>query len=841
MKKIIVAIDSFKGCLTSAEANQAASEGVFSRMPEAQVVQVPVSDGGEGFLEAFHAAMGGEIMEVNVKDPLMRPIVAQYLKKGDTAVIEIAKASGLTLLKPEERNPMVATSYGTGQLVVDAVRRGCKHIIVGLGGSATSDCGIGMLEAIDDERCTIDSDVRFTIATDVTNPLCGENGAAYVFGPQKGASHDDVLALDARAKRFAEDSAKQLGRDCQNMPGAGAAGGLGYAFLQYMNAECRSGIDLLLDAIRFNDLLQDADLVITGEGSADRQTLMGKLPYGILQRAQKQGVPVMLIAGRIADEQQLLNAGFSRVACINPPGLPLEIAMQPEMAKENIRKTIKGQLAMPVVRPATQANRFYTGDARELSEEVDSLLARHSGDKKYSNVAALIVPHAGYYFSGNVAASAYMAIDPKKQYKRIFLLGPSHHEWLDGASVNTEADWYETPLGKVKVDHETAVVLTNTNGTDKTDLKETTNYTDCTNCTNFSYRPEAHDREHCLEVQLPFLQRRFKETLPPIVPIIISTNDYDKLKQIAEVLKPYFTDDNLFVISSDFSHYPKYEDACEVDIRTGKAIETGDVEEFIATINANARSGKRNLHTSACGEFAIITLMLMLDNQYEVKHLMYQNSGDIDNYDHSRVVGYHSFAILRKDSYSSGQTRTGTDFSLSADNKKMLKGIALQSIVDSLNGKSVSVCVSPLQKYPMLNKKCGAFISLHKRGHLRGCIGHFGEDYPLHEIVAEMARAAAFEDPRFMPVTRDELDDLDIEISVLTPMRRIQSLDEFELHRHGIYIKKGYRSGTFLPQVADEVNWTKEEFVGHCSQDKAGLGWDGWKDAELYVYEAIVF
>ena len=196
----------------------------------------------------------------------------------------------------------------------------------------------------------------------------------------------------------------------------------------------------------------------------------------------------------------------------------------------------KGQTQAPVVRPATQANRFYTGDARELSEEVDSLLALHRNDAKYNNVAAVIVPHAGYYFSGNVAASAYMAIDAKKQYKRIFLLGPSHHEWLDGASVNTEADYYATPLGKVKVDHETAIKLT-------------TDYTD------FIYRPEAHDREHCLEVQLPFLQRRFKE-VPPIVPIVISTNDYDKLKRLSHVLKPYFNDENLFVISSDFSHYP---------------------------------------------------------------------------------------------------------------------------------------------------------------------------------------------------------------------------------------------------------------------------------------------
>jgi len=178
-------------------------------------------------------------------------------------------------------------------------------------------------------------------------------------------------------------------------------------------------------------------------------------------------------------------------------------------------------------------------------------------------------------------------------------------------------------------------------------------------------------------------------------------------------------------------------------------------------------------------------------------------------------------------------------FSLSDDEKRMLKEIALSSIKDSLRSEEFDSSLFTL--HSSLKRKCGAFVSLHKHGRLRGCIGHFGEDVPLHEIVAEMARAAAFEDPRFMPVTADELSDIDIEISVLTPMRRIQSLDEFELHRHGIYIRKGYRSGTFLPQVADEVNWTKEEFVSHCAQDKAGIGWDGWRDAELYVYEAIVF
>ena len=384
MGKIIVAIDSFKGCLTSAEANRAAVEGILARMPEAEVLSIPVSDGGEGWLEAFRSptpspvgrgtsptsaltsregsptptlpSREGVLVEEDVRDPLMRHISAPYLVMGDTAVIEMAKASGLTLLNEKERNPMIATSYGTGQLVADAVRRGCRHIIVGLGGSATSDCGIGMLRAIIDNFAKHGSwidvheldAVHFTIATDVTNPLCGENGAAYVFAPQKGATQEKIQLLDARAKRFAEVSARHFGYDCQNMPGAGAAGGLGYAFLQYMNAECRSGIDLLLDTIHFDDLLQDADFVITGEGSADRQTLMGKLPFGILQRAKRQNVPVMLIAGRIADEQQLLDAGFASVACINPPGLPLEIAMQPATAKENIRKTVE-RLIQPLV------------------------------------------------------------------------------------------------------------------------------------------------------------------------------------------------------------------------------------------------------------------------------------------------------------------------------------------------------------------------------------------------------------------------------------------------------------------------------------------------------------
>jgi len=311
--KIVVAIDSFKGSLTSKEANQAAATSIYSIHPEAEIIQVPVSDGGEGFLEAFHAAIGGEMIELMVRDPLMRPVSAQYLLQDKLALIEITQASGLTLLTKEERNPLVATSYGTGQLVADAVRKGAAHIIVGLGGSATCDAGMGMLRALIDSFAKHGNwddigelkHVRFTIASDVTNPLCGENGAAHVFAPQKGATPAMVRQLDERARKFADG---------------------------------KPGIELLLDTIKFREMVKDANLVITGEGSADHQTLMGKLPMGILK--QSGDVPVCLIAGRISDREDLLKAGFTHVACINPKGITLEEAMRKEVATRNIGQTL---------------------------------------------------------------------------------------------------------------------------------------------------------------------------------------------------------------------------------------------------------------------------------------------------------------------------------------------------------------------------------------------------------------------------------------------------------------------------------------------------------------------
>ncbi len=347
MKKVILAIDSFKGCLSSKEANQAAAEGVSDEFPHADIHQLEISDGGEGYLQAFHAAIGGTLVEIPARDPLLRPIHARYLLKEQLAVVEMAEASGLTLLSEEERNPLVTTCYGTGQLIADAVRQGAKHMIVGLGGSATSDAGQGMLHALIDTfapgRHWDDilelKEIRFTIASDVKNPLCGSQGAAHVFGPQKGATPEMILQLDARARKFAELSARHFGYDCSERPGAGAAGGLGYALLQYLNADCQSGIDLLLDTQGFEKMAKDADLIITGEGASDRQTLMGKAPLGILRHAGP--TPVCLIAGRVHDREALLQAGFTDVRCINPPELPLSDAVRPEVAKKQIRDTVR--------------------------------------------------------------------------------------------------------------------------------------------------------------------------------------------------------------------------------------------------------------------------------------------------------------------------------------------------------------------------------------------------------------------------------------------------------------------------------------------------------------------
>lgn len=345
--KTILAIDSFKGCMSSSEVEETIA-GVLDKNG-VETLCLPMSDGGEGMLQAFTSAMSGTLEPVYIHNQMMRRVDAQYGMTADgTAIIEVAQACGLTLVKEEERNPMRSTTYGVGELLSRAIKRGCRNFIIGLGGTGTSDAGIGMIRALvdifargknfDEALKTELGECRFTLASDVDNPLCGKNGAAHVFAPQKGATPEMVEQLDRRARLFAEKSALHFGFDKSNEPGAGAAGGLGYAFMQYLGAEMKSGADLLLDLTDFNGKIKDADLIITGEGSADRQTLMGKLPQRILMRGKRLGVPVGLVAGGVEDREELLSAGFSFVESITPEGMPLEEAIKKEVAFSNLRR-----------------------------------------------------------------------------------------------------------------------------------------------------------------------------------------------------------------------------------------------------------------------------------------------------------------------------------------------------------------------------------------------------------------------------------------------------------------------------------------------------------------------
>ena len=345
--KTILAIDSFKGCMSSSEVEETIA-GVLDKNG-VETLFLPMSDGGEGMLQAFTSAMSGTLEPVYIHDQMMRRVDAQYGVMPDgTAIIEVAQACGLTLVKEEERNPMRSTTYGVGELLSRAIKRGCRNFIIGLGGTGTSDAGIGMIRVLvdifargknfDEALKTELGECRFTLASDVDNPLCGKNGAAHVYAPQKGATPEMVEQLDRRARLFAEKSALHFGFDKSNEPGAGAAGGLGYAFMQYLGAEMKSGADLLLDLTDFNGKIKDADLIITGEGSADRQTLMGKLPQRILMRGKQLGVPVGLVAGRVEDREELLSAGFSFVESITPEGMPLEEAIKKEVAFSNLRR-----------------------------------------------------------------------------------------------------------------------------------------------------------------------------------------------------------------------------------------------------------------------------------------------------------------------------------------------------------------------------------------------------------------------------------------------------------------------------------------------------------------------
>lgn len=462
------------------------------------------------------------------------------------------------------------------------------------------------------------------------------------------------------------------------------------------------------------------------------------------------------------------------------------------------------------------AGRFYSADPVELKATLQKLFAVAVPKKNNDSPLAIIVPHAGYVFSGEVAASAFQQIDPEQKFDRIFIIGSSHTTTFSGVSVYCKGN-YETPLGTVKIDCELAQQLIRENKLIK--------------C-----YPEAHRTEHSIEVQLPFLQYYLKNDFR-IVPLIIGSSNIETAKSLAAILKPFLNEKNLFVISSDFSHYPSYSDAITADRTTAEAMQNNKASALINTLDKNEQNRIPGLSTSLCAWSSVLSLLYTTEQIPEITaHLIqYKNSGDSPYGDKKRVVGYWAISFSKE----TGKTME-KEFSLTETDKKYLLELARETITEFI-GKGTVPVVNTTLLSAALKTPCGAFVTLKKNHRLRGCIGRFDPHLPLYEVVQSMAIAAATQDHRFEKVQLGEINQLEIEISALTPMKRIQSADEFVLGKHGIYIRKGNASGTFLPQVATDTGWSKEEFLGHCARDKAGIGWDGWKTAELFTYEALVF
>ena len=468
-----------------------------------------------------------------------------------------------------------------------------------------------------------------------------------------------------------------------------------------------------------------------------------------------------------------------------------------------------------VDRKPAVAEAFYPSDRKELLNTLEGSFNRTKVVLDQQPLA-VIVPHAGYVFSGDVAAAGYKQIDRDRKFKHIFIIASSHTMYFEGASIYTQGD-FVTPLGKVKVDELGK------------DLVE--KYTFINN------NPEPHEREHSIEVQLPFLQYWLKDPFT-IVPIVIGGQSQSTCKNLADALTPYLSEENLFIVSSDFSHYPNSSDATESDNLMADAILKNSSSSFMKTKLIGESKGVSGLVTAMCGWTSMLTLLDITENRNNIvyKKVLYQNSGDSPLYgDKSRVVGYNAICAIKVE----GKVDKN-QFSLNEEDKVELFKIVRRTITRYINdGKIDEIDKSKLSANLLV--EAGAFVTLKKEGQLRGCIGSFNPEKPLCEVVQSMAISSATQDYRFTPVVSNEISDLEIEISVLTPLKRIKSIDEIVLGKHGIYIKKGARSGTFLPQVANATGWTLDDFLGHCAQDKAGIGWYGWKDAEIYTYEAIVF
>lgn len=366
--RIVVAIDSFKGSLSSIEAGNAVKESVKRLYGDADVIIKPLADGGEGTVDALSSGADAEIVELDVKGPLLKSVKAKYciLKSSGTAVIEMASASGITLISSEQRNPLYTTTYGVGELIRDAIKRGCRRFIVGIGGSATNDGGVGMLTALGYEFLDKDgepiplcgeglkelreikackvipelSECIFNVACDVKNPLCGENGCSAVYGPQKGATPEIVKDMDAWLGKYAELTKNVSDKADSSYAGAGAAGGLGFAFLAYTNASLKSGIDIVLQETRIEDDIRRADVVVTGEGRLDSQSVMGKAPVGVAKLAKKYGKKVIAFCGCTTADAEICNEhGIDAFFPILRSVCTLDEALDKSNAYNNLKAT----------------------------------------------------------------------------------------------------------------------------------------------------------------------------------------------------------------------------------------------------------------------------------------------------------------------------------------------------------------------------------------------------------------------------------------------------------------------------------------------------------------------
>jgi len=346
--KIVIAPDSFKGSLTAVEVSDAIEQGVREIFPEAEIVKIPMADGGDGTAQCLVNATGGKIFREKVTGPLGDEVLASYGILGDkkTAVIEMAEASGLTLVPEGKRNPLITTTYGTGQLIKSALDQGCRKMIIGIGGSATNDGGAGMVQALGVKLLDkngeeigfgggelkkvfrIDtkyldnhlSETEVLIASDVSNPLCGPKGAARIYGPQKGATPEIIEELDKSLAHFAEIIKRDLNKDIKDMPGAGAAGGLGAGLIAFLDAELKQGIEIVIEIVKLEQAIKEADLVITGEGKIDKQTIYGKAPIGVAKIAKKYNIPVIAIAAIIGDDADIVHQhGIDNLIKVSEP------------------------------------------------------------------------------------------------------------------------------------------------------------------------------------------------------------------------------------------------------------------------------------------------------------------------------------------------------------------------------------------------------------------------------------------------------------------------------------------------------------------------------------------